>query len=113
MKGLHEMPSLEVLNLKTPKTSPLIVRKRSITKYRITERFHQISPEKAFNGDLPDHFLWANTDSIASLTFTGPHRKWITELIDIVSEKQQGSNTHANSPPDTKNSLNFRGSSNR
>ena len=113
MKGLHEIPSLEVLNLKTPKTSPLIVRQRSITKYRITERFHEISAEKTFNGDLPDHFLWANPDSIASLTFTGPHRKWITELIDIVSEKQQGSKTHANSPPSTKNFLNFRGSSNR
>jgi len=89
MKGLHEIPSLEALNLKTPKTSPLIERKRSITKYRITERFHDIPADKAFNGGLPDHFLWANPDSIASLTFSGPHRKWIEELIDLGHSSQR------------------------
>lgn len=86
MKGLHEIPSLEALNLKTPKTSPLIERKRSITKYRITERFHRIHPNKAYSGDLPAHFLWARPDSITTLTFSGPHRKWITELIDTIAD---------------------------
>lgn len=83
MKGLHEIPSLNALNLQVPESKPILERKRSITKYRITERFHEISADKAFNGDLPDHFLWAPPDSIGSLTFSGPHRKWITELIGI------------------------------
>lgn len=83
MKGLHEIPSLERLNIATPNSKPILERKRSITKYRITERFHRIDPKKAGNVELPADFLWASHDSVASLTFSGPHRKWISELIKM------------------------------
>jgi len=87
MKGLHEIPSLKALNLQVPKSEPILERKRSITKYRITERFHRIDPQKASNGDLPVDFLWTLPDSVASLTFSGPHRKWISELMEMAPEK--------------------------
>jgi A/G-specific adenine glycosylase len=80
MKGLHEIPSLEQLALTKPIEKLLIERKRSITKYRITERFFPIDL-KTLPKKLPPDSLWVKTDAIDELPFSGPHRKWIQELL--------------------------------
>tara|TARA_B110000037_G_scaffold207343_1_gene254220 strand:- start:7640 stop:8845 length:1206 start_codon:yes stop_codon:yes gene_type:complete len=80
MKGLHEIPSLEQLGLPEAKSKPLLKRKRSITKYRITERFFEIKPN-ALPIKLPPDTLWVKESAIDDLPFSGPHRKWIRELL--------------------------------
>lgn len=80
MKGLHEIPSLEQLGLPEATQKPLLERKRSITKYRITERFFHIKP-KAIPKELPPDTLWVKESAIGDLPFSGPHRKWIRELL--------------------------------
>ncbi len=80
MKGLHEIPTLEQLDLPKPKSKPLLERKRSITKYRITERFFPFESKTVAN-PLPADCLWAAPNTIAALPFSGPHRKWIAELL--------------------------------
>jgi len=81
MRGLHEIPALEQISLKTPQTAPLLSRKRSITRYRITERIHSIDPAilpKSINSNLK----WIALSDLESLPFSGPHRRWITELLE-------------------------------
>ena len=80
MKGLHEIPSLEQLGLPEATGKPLLERKRSITKYRITERFFPTDP-KSLPKKLPADTLWAKANAIGDLPFSGPHRKWIQELL--------------------------------
>ncbi|MBK1879453.1 A/G-specific adenine glycosylase [Pelagicoccus mobilis] len=81
MKGLHELPELLPLKLATPKAKPLAKRKRSITRYRITENIYKFSPAK-LPQQLPTDYLWVEHSKLGELPFSGPHRRWITELLD-------------------------------
>ncbi|MEM9157611.1 MAG: A/G-specific adenine glycosylase [Verrucomicrobiota bacterium] len=81
MKGLHEIPSLEQCGLKLPKSAkPALTRKRSITKYRITERIHALSPSK-LPPELSEDLLWATQSDLDNLPLSGPHRRWLEELL--------------------------------
>jgi len=82
MKGLHEIPSCEQIGRKPPESKPLLERKRSITKYRITERFHKLDPDELPNS-MPDNCQWFAAQTIETLPFSGPHRKWIAELLSL------------------------------
>lgn len=80
MKGLHELPDLEQLKIDVPETKPILTRKRGITKYRITERIHTI-PANRLPSKLPKNHIWVAPENIADLPFSGPHRRWVTELM--------------------------------
>lgn len=80
MKGLHELPDLAQLKIPEPKSKPTLTRKRSITKYRITERIHTIQADK-LPPKLPADHIWVSPAEIAELPFSGPHRRWVTELL--------------------------------
>lgn len=82
MKGLHELPELSALGLKTPQAAPVLTRKRSITRYRITERIHEINASE-LPATLPADYLWARRQTIADLPFSGPHRRWVDELLTL------------------------------
>lgn len=80
MKGLHELPELSALGLPAPKAKPTLTRKRSITRYRITERIYTI-PAQKIPAELPADHIWASPETIAALPFSGPHRRWVKELL--------------------------------
>lgn len=86
MKGLHELPSLEQLGQRFPEetlsAAPLLERKRSITRYRITERIYALHPN-GLRDTLPEHCLWASPKQLDTLPFSGPHRRWIEELRQL------------------------------
>lgn len=52
---------------------------RSITRYSITESIYDIGGKAPAR--LPDHLFWAPRQTLATLTFSGPHRRWITEIL--------------------------------
>ncbi|MDQ8198474.1 A/G-specific adenine glycosylase [Pelagicoccus enzymogenes] len=81
MKGLHELPDLALLEIAVPKKKPRLTRKRGITKYRITERIHALSADRLKAAPPADH-IWVAPDDIPDLPFSGPHRRWITELLE-------------------------------
>ena len=83
MKGLHEIPTCQQLNINVGGSVPLLERKRSITKYRITERFHKFKPSIIDLPKLGPDFLWVQPQEIEDLPFSGPHRKWIAELLEM------------------------------
>jgi A/G-specific adenine glycosylase len=57
----------------------LLERKRSITRFQITERIYE-PPFHLSPGDHPSLF-WAGIESLDTYTFSGPHRRWIAELL--------------------------------
>lgn len=85
MKGLHELPDLTALSIEPPKSKPIAIRKRGITRYRITERIHKV-PASKLSSNLPKDHIWASSDEVADLPFSGPHRRWITELLATDSQ---------------------------
>jgi len=79
--GLFELPALaEVGVARPPRKRPLFVGRRSITKYRITERLHDLSDRlEPLESEGP--LLWASPEELEALPLSGPHARWIRQLL--------------------------------
>ena len=79
--GMHELPSAEHLAL-DPATvlrgELLAKKKRGITRYQITELIHRTPPPR---GKLSSEFVWLPLAELENVTFSGPHRRWIREIL--------------------------------
>ena len=77
---LHELPTFEQIGLSPDGHDfPLIAKKnRSITRYRITEMIYQVSPRRV---PKSDELIWVPRDEIDTLSLSGPHRRWVRELL--------------------------------
>lgn len=80
LAGQSELPEASLLGV-TPSDTPLAVRQRSITNHRITERIHAVAPESLKPGALPQDLFWIPLRQLESLVLSGPHRRWVRELL--------------------------------
>ena len=84
LANMHELPSAEHLGL--PETALaqaalLAKKKRGITRFAITESIYALPSAAPANRTLADGLVWTPLDEIAALTLSGPHRRWVTELL--------------------------------
>lgn len=93
LAGQHELPTAEQLGLgddTVMRGALLAKRKRGITRFAITEFIHEATPEvlaaakrvAANAGAGGAELVWVTPEELAELTLSGPHRRWITELLD-------------------------------
>ena len=78
---MHELPAAEHLGLKTNAFGSedlLVVKRRGITRFRITESIYVTNPP---SGKLHPELVWVPLGKIKEVTMSGPHRRWITELL--------------------------------
>lgn len=79
--GMHELPSAEHLAL-DPATvlrgELLAKKKRGITRFQITELIHRTPPPR---GKLSSELVWFPLAELENVTFSGPHRRWIREIL--------------------------------
>lgn len=91
LANMHELPSSEHLGLtdSDPLFSParlLAKKKRGITRYAITESIYEVPASALPRGAARrDGLAWVPLADIAALTLSGPHRRWVTELLAKVS----------------------------
>ncbi len=78
LAGQYELPSIEQLGIKAPRSKPLAVRIRSITHRRIKETIHPLKQVSSSGKDLH----WVALSRIDEITLSGPHRRWIKEIIN-------------------------------
>lgn len=82
----HELPTAEQLGVSeaAARRGPLLAcKKRSITRYRITESIHRLATPPA---KLPAGLLWVPLADLDAFTLSGPHRRWIAEIL---ADRQQ------------------------
>lgn len=80
--GLHELPSAEGLGVAASRLPqpPLLTGRRGITRYAITESIH--APPADISLVLPaDELVWIPVDRLETVTLSGPHRRWVNELL--------------------------------
>ncbi len=85
LAGLHELPAASLLGMH-PKETELIIRKqRRITRFQISEPIYRIKPNATLRRKITesDELVWAARSELGSLTLSGPHRRWIRELLSI------------------------------
>lgn len=81
LSGQHELPTAAQFGLpESVATQGVLLAKhqRGITRFRITESIHVAAPPRA---KLADGLVWVPQAEIATLTLSGPHRRWITEIL--------------------------------
>ena len=97
LANLHELPRASDSGFDeavlAARGNALAVKRRAITRYAITETIHDVSkiegvsetlgqvaePRPAFAED--SGLVWIPLSEIESITLSGPHRRWVTELL--------------------------------
>lgn len=82
LANLHELPTathLEIDEQSLDACDLLARRKRGITRYLITESIYRISLSKQLR--LRDSLVWISFGDLQSIALSGPHRRWITEIL--------------------------------
>ncbi len=79
--NIHELPTAEQAGLDPAtfsKADLLAKKKRGITRFQITE---SIYTAKLPRGKLPPELIWAPLADLDTLTLSGPHRRWVGEIL--------------------------------
>ncbi len=85
LAGLHELPPAEALGIDPAafaEREALARRTRGITRYAITEHIHAVAaPPRLADPGL----VWVPVNEVDRLTLSGPHRRWVKELLAMTS----------------------------
>jgi A/G-specific adenine glycosylase len=82
LAGLHELPTAEQCGLSPADAAnaPVLLRaQRGITRYRITETIRTFTKTRGFTG--PD-LVWIPVPELGDLALSGPHRRWVSRILD-------------------------------
>lgn len=84
LAGLHELPEAADLGVKPAKKSLLTVKRRAITRFQITESIYAVPSTAALRklAAKSESLEWVPLKQLDHITLSGPHRRWIGELID-------------------------------
>lgn len=82
LAGLHELPDATLLGVNPSAKSLVATKRRTITRFQITESIHRVTPTDALRRRLArdPHFEWVPLAQLDRVTLSGPHRRWIAEL---------------------------------
>ena len=83
LAGLHELPEATDLGVKPTAKSLLAVKRRTITRFRITESIHTVKPTAPLLRRIAKNAAleWVPLKQLEHITLSGPHRRWIGELL--------------------------------
>jgi A/G-specific adenine glycosylase len=83
LAGVYELPELSDLGLKPDKRNLLAVRRRTITRFQITESIYAVKPGAALLRRIAANksLEWVARCDLDRVTLSGPHRRWIGEML--------------------------------
>lgn len=91
MRGLHELPTAEEAGVAQEQLGQgrlLATHRRTITRFRITERIYQVDAagpsavlEDPSAGEATAPLVWVPLERLDGVALSGPHRRWITALL--------------------------------
>jgi A/G-specific adenine glycosylase len=83
LAGLHELPEAGDLGVKPGAGSHLATKRRTITRFRITEAIHHVPVTSALRRRIAQsgHLVWVRLDELETVTLSGPHRRWVREFL--------------------------------
>ncbi len=83
LAGLHELPEAADLGITPDAKSRLATKRRAITRFQITESIHALKPTAALRRKIAANAAleWVPLAQLGHVTLSGPHRRWIGELL--------------------------------
>ena len=82
LAGQHELPEASDLGVKPAAKALLAVKRRTITRFRITESIYAVRPTAALLNRIAKNksLEWVPLQQLDRITLSGPHKRWIREL---------------------------------
>lgn len=82
LAGLFELPEVSDLGVKPSAKSLLVVKRRAITRFRISESIYATKPTPALRKLVAKStsLEWVPLKQLDRVTLSGPHKRWIGEL---------------------------------
>ncbi len=80
--NIHELPTAEQAGLDSQKVARgklLAKKRRGITRFQITESIFAATLPR---GNPPEELVWAPVADLDTLTLSGPHRRWVAEILE-------------------------------
>ncbi len=83
LAGLHELPELGDLGLSAEGLMLLATKRRAITRFQITESIYAVKADASLRARVAKaaSLEWVPVEELERVTLSGPHRRWITELL--------------------------------
>jgi A/G-specific adenine glycosylase len=83
LAGLHELPELTGLGVAPATATLLAVKRRTITRFQITESIFRATPGAALLKRVArdSSLAWVPWAELDQLALSGPHKRWIRELL--------------------------------
>lgn len=81
LANIHELPTAEQAGLDSNQVArgPVLAKKRrGITRFQITESIFAVTLPR---GNIPDELVWVPVADLDTLTLSGPHRRWVAEIL--------------------------------
>ncbi|WOO39578.1 A/G-specific adenine glycosylase [Rubellicoccus peritrichatus] len=83
LAGQFELPDFAQLGIKAASGDFIAKKSRGIANERIEESIYQVqlsTDDLKQTSNVPDHH-WIKIDDLDKVTMTGPHRKWLSQLL--------------------------------
>jgi len=90
--SIHELPLASHAGMDDTQVrrGELLARKRrGITRYQFTESIH-VAPAPAPSAKLAPELVWVPFAKLDAITLSGPHRRWVLEIIAARKSKRSG-----------------------
>ncbi|CAM2770326.1 A/G-specific adenine glycosylase [Rariglobus hedericola] len=87
LANMHELPAAEHLGLDEsafagPDAKLIAKKKRGITRFAITESIYELPASRLSKDSLSrTGLVWVAVAEIDTLTLSGPHKRWVSELL--------------------------------
>ena len=91
LAGQYELPKLDQIKSATPPRR-IVSKTRSITHHRIREHIYAVDPATPHQAD-GDSLRWFPLKKLDTITLSGPHRRWINEMLQYGQKKRDDSST--------------------
>ena len=84
LSGIYELPKEVPTGFKhdADAEESMGIRKRTIGNVDYQEEILRISDFTSEVEEFEDGYLWADKEKIKEITLSGPHRKWIEEILE-------------------------------
>ncbi|HLP24052.1 MAG TPA: A/G-specific adenine glycosylase [Acidobacteriota bacterium] len=83
LAGVHELPEAHDLGVKPAASALLATKRRTITRFQITEQIYAVPADAALRKRIAAEgtLEWVARDELDRVTLSGPHKRWIAELL--------------------------------
>ena len=90
LSGIYELPECMPSGIKNIKAAEkiLLTKKRTIGNVDYLEKIIETSFYAESEKELECGYRWASRKEINNLTLSGPHRKWILEILDLKAQSE-------------------------